>query len=575
MINTFVTSSRTVGSIKYFILAAYSGASHECWGDENGYDYTYDTEQDLFDALDNGEIVEVRDIFRFDVYVNGTDLPSIGIQGYWEKKITELADGITEAAIWEVTYVLMGFNDLNNDEKGTVPDTDQWYVGKVGGFTAPVSFQSTYLTVMENFSGYVNAASKVIYWGTDSVPNYIEFMLQARYDNDSQRGDLYRVSIPRSPKKLSDITSELIAGSMYQAKYDTRVVVHFGEDMPAEIPDDSDDYPSGTNADGDGDGRYDPNNPPDPSMFDDSEGIGFDGNAVLTKTYSVSAATLQNVGQKLWTQSYFDVLKIQNNPIENIISVKGFPFETSGTAETIKVGDVSFGINGDKIASVVKKTIGTCKYTGHFGNYLDLSPYTLLKINLPYIGLVQLDTNDLFNSTLKVDYIIDMVTGDCMAMLTLDGIPYMNVNGRMGVDIPLTSSDRVQTELRTASAAISAVGGTAGQVISGNVPSGAVSGVAGALSIAGADYTTQRTSNPSAACNSFQNHRVFLQVERPLSDPESAGYKHLHGYPCHKYVKLSSLSGFVAVDRRTDIQIAMTSEENAMLERLLTEGIYI
>ena len=32
---------------------------------------------------------------------------------------------------------------------------------------------------------------------------------------------------------------------------------------------------------------------------------------------------------------------------------------------------------------------------------------------------------------------------------------------------------------------------------------------------------------------------------------------------------------FVAVDRRTDIKVAMTAEENAMLERLLIEGVYV
>ena len=70
-------------------------------------------------------------------------------------------------------------------------------------------------------------------------------------------------------------------------------------------------------------------------------------------------------------------------------------------------------------------------------------------------------------------------------------------------------------------------------------------------------------------------------VERPaeeyVEDSADTGYKHLHGYPTNKYLTLSKIPAgkFVQVDMRTDLQIAATSEENAMLERLLTEGVYV
>lgn len=540
--------------------------------------YHFDSLQMLMTAIDNGDIRPILPDVYFDIYINGTDKPSISVN--WTAG-EELSPVLLKPRVWLRAEAKVPLAPEVVEYQGyNVPNaTGAWNVDYAGEQNYGGSYSTTYLSIMAAFEGYLNAVSKVEQWGFDGVPDYVGFYLRMDYGDDTM-GELHRVSITTDGQGSSTAIAD--SGN---ANYSTYVRFHAGE-PDYELPDDDSSYPTGTGADGQGNGRYDPNDLPDLPAFEESAGIGFDGNAVLTKTYSVSAQTLQNVGQKLWTQSYFNVLKIQNNPIENIVAVKHFPFETTGTSEEIKVGDVAFGVNGDKVPSVVKKVIGTCKYSGHFGNFLDLSPYTICKLNLPYIGLIQLDASDLFNSTLKVEYVIDLVTGQCMAILTLDGIPYMNCCGNMGVDVPLTSTDRVQTELKAASATISAVGGSAGQIIAGNVGGGVVSGASAALSIAGADYNSQRTAQQSPACASFENHKVFLQIERPLYNPESEGYKHLHGYPTHKYMTLQALYNaadsaqknrgvFVAVDRRADIKIAMTAEENRMLEELLTGGVYI
>ena len=72
-------------------------------------------------------------------------------------------------------------------------------------------------------------------------------------------------------------------------------------------------------------------------------------------------------------------------------------------------------------------------------------------------------------------------------------------------------------------------------------------------------------------------------VTRPAAEyvdrDAKTGYGHLHGYPCHKYKRLSDSvfkdGHFVQIERRTDLKIAATSEENRMLEELLTSGVYI
>ena len=534
-------------------------------------DYEFDTLQEFYDAIDNGDIHQIKPAVYFDVYINGSDRPSLYVN--WTagedlspvELVPEVWIGCEGSNLVTPEYVTI-------DNSYKEPNTASWHINSAGSQSYGGSYSTTYLTIEEYFGGLPVMkipGEKLVQWGFDGVPDFVNLYLRMRYGEG--RGDLFNVAINRDGTLNSNTK---VADSASTDQFDTYVRIHFGE-PDYVLPEDDDDYPGGTDIDDEGPGRYDPDDPPPIEDFEDDEGQGFDGNAVLTRTYAVSASTLHNIGQKLWTQAYFNVLKVQSNPIENIVSVKGLPMEFTGTAEEIKVGDIAFGINGDKVASVHKISIGSVKYTGYYGNYLDLGPYTKTKVNLPYIGLVEVDPADIFNSTLSVDYVIDLVTGQCMAILTIDGIPYMNVTGQMGFDIPITATDRVQTELRVASAAITAVGGAAGHLIGGDILGAGVGGASSALSLMGADYTSQRTASPSPACASFANHMVYLLIERPLYEGESAGYKHLHGYPCHKYMKLGSLSGFVAVDRRTDINIAMTSEENAMLEQLLTEGVYI
>lgn len=546
--------------------------------------YTYNSVGDFYAAVDNNEIRPVEPKVYFDIYINGLNKPSIDVNWTASEDMSPL---LCAPRVWIGVEDIIPTDPPIVEYQGyNVPNaTGCWSVDYIGQQNYDGSYSTTYLTIQKYFEKFLNPVSRVEHWGFNGDPEYINLYLRMDYDGGSIWGELHRVKI-----QIDGTPSDTAIQNSGFGNYETIVRFHEGE-PDYVLPDDSTEYAGGSNINGDGDGRYNPNDLPDSQYFADNEGRGFDGNAVLTKTYSITASILQNIGQKLWSQDYLDVLKIQNNPIENIISVKAFPFaETGGTQEEVKIGDVAFGVNGYKIPSSKKIHIGSVKYDGSVGNYpatnsyLDISPYTITKLYLPYCGIVQIDASDLYNSTLSVDYAIDFVTGDCVALLELDGIPYMNVSGHMGIDVPLTSSNRIQTELRTAAATLSAVGGSVGQMVSGNVGGGVLSGASSALSIIGTDYNSQRTSDQSPTCTSYENHAVFLIVEKPLEtvtnsvgfvEADSAGYKHLHGYPCNKYMSLNQLNGFVAVDRRSDIQIAMTSEENALLEQLLTQGVYI
>lgn len=545
-------------------------------------DYHFNTQQDFIDAFNNGDIVPIMDsTFRWDVYVNGTKDPAItAIPTYAEGSglSTLLINPKFWTAVDDRTALQQQPFKWDSEKQINVVDESVWGVSP--GENVPLLENHTvqYLSISEGAASGLSNLAKIQRYGVDGITDYVKLVLQFFYEDTQESfGDAYLVTIPREVSNLSDVIVLRYPNTKYNdPQFNSRVVIHLGA-PPAFVDPDSDSFPGGRNSDDDDDGVYtDPTQNPDFTPYD---GAGFDGNCVLTKTYKVDAATLQNIGTKLWTQSYFDVLKVQNNPIENIVSVKCMPFApTGGTSKSIKIGDVDFLINGDQISSCEKKTIGTYMYSGYHDNFLDFSPYTLIKCYIPYCGWVQFDASAIYKRTLSFAYAIDYVTGDCLCIITADGMPFMSVKGHIGVDITLTASNCVQSQIKAASSVINTATQTMGHALAGDVGGAVASATAGALNIAGMDYQTQRSGAPSPLCATYENHAVAVFVEHPLTSgaTPSDGYKHLHGYPCHKYMQLQSLHGFVQVDTRSDVKnISMTEEERKMLEDLLLEGVYI
>ena len=524
---------------------------------------------------------------KFDVYIDGTKDPNVAVQ--WSATVEDnFSLQLITPVVWTKPEDTIYYNTRTIDgyvvPNESAPDMLRYSSIWAGSYAAP------YLSEFNACAASFNTITRAIYFGVDGIANQMYYLMRFNQQVIEQGqsiekfGDLFIVTVPRQVNSIEDITVERVQGSSMEVDFTSACEVHLGA-PDDDTPDDDDDYDGGEDYDGTDPGPYNPEEQkPD---FTSYERTGFTGKAVLTKTYAMTDQRLANVGSKLWSQSYFDVLKIQNNPIENIVGVKWFPFSLTGTETEIKVGNVLFGVYAVPVDTLHTINVGSVKYTAATPSnptFLDMSPYTSLKLHLPNCGIVQLDATECLNRTINVKYVVDLVTGDCIAFIFLDAgkIPYMQVSGNMGVDIPLSSTNRVQTEMRAASTAISAVTGAAGHIMTHDYLGAASTAAQGGLSVAGMDYTTQRVSNHSSACASKENGAVFLEIWRPAFDV-SEGFKQRHGWPCHKFTTLGSLaangssikSGFVKCDSRTKIDFATTSRENEMLESLLTSGVYM
>lgn len=520
----------------------------------------------------------------FDVYVDGViggQGPNIQIK--WRNvnpDTSELAESLIKPRVWGAgcPSVQSGepINFLTTEEGIIVPLEEKTPLNNTYEFSDD-GYTASYVGASDTWYSSWSDLERVLMFGRDKIPDMLCFLLRFDYmDTTPSWGDLWYVYIPYEYEGAVYCEHAQVANSGNAPAYQTEVNVIGG--TPPEQPDDDPDKPE-DGEDDNGDptpiGPYDPDS--DKIDFSTSTPEGYTGDAVLTKTYCVTSLNMQNVGAKLWSQSYFDVLKVQTNPIENIIACKWFPFTVSGTNEQIQIGDVPFGVYGDKISSIkVIPFTSTFKYTptSNRQGYLSCSPYTMIKLHLPYCGVVQLDATEILERTLSGKYVIDLITGDILVILTLDSMPYINISGKMGVDIPLSATNRAQTELGIANKALSATLGAAAHTIGGDYLGAAGAAGNGILSIMGMDYTTQRSGTHSPACSTYEDRSVWLEIIRSIAYV-SEGYRSGHGYPAHVYRQLRKGQGYVQIDKGARISVAMTDEENRELESIMQQGFYV
>lgn len=371
---------------------------------------------------------------------------------------------------------------------------------------------------------------------------------------------------------------KIIANDVTDAN--NEVIVKYGEPPISQTPDEkilNDDDALSDNSQDNGEGGNDSASK-DPSYADIIYGDMAGSSSVLTKLYAISDAQLNLLGENLWSQKYFDVLRIQDNPIENIISIKRFPFTINGIEESIKIGNVDLGVNADRISNgVYKMHFGDVKIGGKYGNFLDFEPFTTLKICLPYIGFHDLPISELMNQLIGVDYLMDLIHGDCTAIIKRNTYPLYEFNGVMGVNVPLTQTDRVSAETKHIN---NVLGGAVRGFTSGGIAGGLV-GLGESMIESGlSNYNSTHTASGSGALNFANVQNIRLIYNRPSTItknfvPYPNRYRHTHGLPYNNAIKIDDLSGFFKCGNNIDLSsIQATKEIKDLIISLLQGGVY-
>lgn len=327
-----------------------------------------------------------------------------------------------------------------------------------------------------------------------------------------------------------------------------------GEDGSKIVTDDDD---SGYSDDKDNDEN-------DNDTSDVSSGIG-----VLTTTFKMTKDRLKQLGRFLWGSNIFDNFSlICNNPIENIISCKSIPLSLNGTTQKIILGNVDTGVNGDKVNNnFTKQNIGSIPITEKYHNFLDYAPYTNVIIYLPYVGFKELDTNLVMEKTLSISYTVDIITGGCLCQITSNNVKLYEFNGNMGIDIPITASNRAQVEAGYISSGI----GIASSVASGNI----VGATTSLINSAESKYHYASTSSPNPMCVASTNRTCYVILDRPTYQTLKS-FNHTRGKKCYLTKTINTLKGYTICDEHIDLSgIMATDSEKEELIKILSSGFFV
>jgi hypothetical protein len=302
----------------------------------------------------------------------------------------------------------------------------------------------------------------------------------------------------------------------------------------------------------------------DNDTSDVSSGIG-----VLTTTFKMTKDRLQQLGRFLWGSNIFDNFSlICNNPIENIISCKSIPLSLDGSTKKIILGNVDTGVNGDKVSkNFAKQNIGSITITEKYHNFLDYAPYTNVIIYLPYVGFKELDTNLVMGKTLSISYTVDIITGGCLCQIKSNNVKLYEFNGNMGIDIPITASNRAQVEAGYISSGI----GIASSVASGNI----VGAVTSLINSAESQYHYASTSSPNPMCVASTNRTCYIILDRPTYQTLKS-FNHTRGKKCYLTKTINTLKGYTICDEHIDLSgISATDSEKEELIKILSSGFFV
>lgn len=351
----------------------------------------------------------------------------------------------------------------------------------------------------------------------------------------------------------------------------------------------------------------------------------------FVRIYNPTLSQLKSLAQYMWTDPNFlttllnQAKQLLENPIESIISLNLLPCSIPNSAdEEVKVLFIPTGVYMPPATTqFVEVNCGTLEVKEYYGSALDYSPYTKIHCYLPYIGQVTLDTDEVMGKTLDIKYRIDIVTGMCVAIISVNGTVMYQFSGHCAIAMPLTSADfssyiGAAISVGKAVGAVVAAGAGAPQISAGLVGTNAPSTTtttfdststvrnpaSGRQVKAGTEHSEKTVSSKGssfgeiatkAASNTvgavmgsktvvehsggFTGNSGYLAVRRPYLIIEiprmcnPAEYGTFNGYPSMITTQLSECEGFTSVQNIQLKGFSATREELSEIAELLMGGV--
>lgn len=320
----------------------------------------------------------------------------------------------------------------------------------------------------------------------------------------------------------------------------------------------------------------------------------------MMSVYACSPAELQALANELWTRSggtdwTDNLVKNYMSPFDNIIGMSLMPFEPtnyiSSTSANIFVGNYDTNVSSSKLSNTFCQVdLGSVACPEAYMTFADYDN-TKIDIYLPFIGIENLNTDDVMGATVGCVYNIDVLSGVCVAYLTTDKLGvFASFAGNCKADLPLSG---VEFSSQSQAWAVHnfGQGGIVGSIARNNLKhramadsgTGGLFGIKGKMSKAEYEMRGEDTAAPQyKRSGSIGSAGALLGIKQPFlifSTPRiwSGGIKENKGYVSNLKTQIGSLSGFLScsVNNNQLSGFEATQEEKEEIKRLLATGIYI
>lgn len=272
------------------------------------------------------------------------------------------------------------------------------------------------------------------------------------------------------------------------------------------------------------------------------------------------------------------------NPYQYIVSCNYFPFniaELTAHLPLVAKIDVGWwsvdvpgwilGEDNNNFKKSVSVTVPKHPQAANRGEYCNVAPYTDYTIYLQPFGVVPLDASKMWGaSTLSIQYVTDLFTGDCVLRIFANGTQLVyETTAKLGVSaqlsninfgIPSGSGGLLQTGIAAAFGGLQAA-------LSGGTLSDVGNGILNAAQATNADVASKGATGSTIA---FDMAPYIVARFKIIADDNNED----HGRPLCQRVQLSTIPGFIMVDD-PDIALTATAAEIDSVKSYMKNGFFL
>ena len=308
--------------------------------------------------------------------------------------------------------------------------------------------------------------------------------------------------------------------------------------------------------------------------------------------YNFNAAKLSELGQAIFTNNTWTNLQNKfngvGNPIDYIISAVEIPLTPSNmSTKNFNLGGVDVVKNNNTPVSCNTLTkryetldFGSITLKETWGSEKDYSG-TSVSIYLPYVGVKDLDTEMVMNTTMTLKGAIDLWTGDIFYALKVSTKARKNVylgssgytyrfQGSTGKQIPVGKVDNTNQIL-------AGFGGMASMGVglaSGNLMM-TVGGAGALIGSAAAGPKVSMASGVTGAIGRADVQYPYLIIKQSVPIYPEDWRNHI-GAPRYQEIELGNYGGYVeCYEVHAENITGASGTERAEIERLLKEGVFL